>query len=1069
MNIYKILFLFLFITSFSIVNATDYTWTGDGATNSFNDPNNWGGTGLPATNSDNILFNNVGDINITNMEFINTLGNITISNNSNITFTSNGSATGFYIEANNIDIDINSSLTIDETIENIIKFDSGDIYGSVILENMNHKFGLSPSSTNQIVFHENSFFIYDYDNTSVDSPFNTGSIDNNIIFNNNSNYYHYSGPSPFEGGDFVEFQQGSNYYILGGNGSNIIFNGKNYGNIFIGDDDNPVDANVLYNAASTSNDFVFTELKTQNGSLSYQGEESDNIIIKSGLDAFSGNIYFECGEFSFENHTEIKSSVGINVSFKLLNTTTKTITIAQSGKTLMLNGDLFINSSVIQNTFLVHGNITCYNNHSIELINNDDSFRMMNNSKLSTENNLGINGSIISGIFTYDNNTTFEFIGNEEQTFNIGITSTAIGKVIIENSFGVKMDHDLAIDSLFINNGNFKIESSTLTIKKNIEYFNGKLFGSINSNLSLTDEVKEFFLNQDLTLNNLLINGINANIILEDGILTAINNITLNNGTLDLNNNELRVNANLNLNAGELFINNGNLIINDIINFSGGNIVGDQNAKLTFLSNAKEITSLPSLELSEFYLEAPVQITMGGDLIIYDLMSLNSGSLLISEVGSNYELKLLGDFQSGGGVLKGTNWSNLVIEGTSGADLSLVFSDTNNTLNNLLINRPSSIIDFPSDIIIEDNLDLSDGKIRLSNSTLFLADNSTVSNFSENSYIITGDNGLVKKVINASENFEFPIGTNQYYAPVSITPQNTETFNLKVKDNVLQNGYTGSSITDQRIVNLTWNIEHPDNTIIYDSDFSWETEAAGSEFTQSDSYLANYNTSTNKWEKITVSNTDVSNINNLFASDINVQGLFSISSIFNNPPFAENQEFTIPEHTLVGTVVGNLIASDPDVGQTLTFYVQENTINPDAFIFHENGTINVKSPELLEYSLHPTYNYTVDVCDNGEPEIQCYQFDVTINLSEIIQDFFVTNYISPNGDGKNDTWVIRGLEKGTYSVAVIDGKGNVVFRSDDYNNNWNGTKFGNKLPPGVYYYSITSENNSQKGTITLIR
>jgi gliding motility-associated-like protein len=460
---------------------------------------------------------------------------------------------------------------------------------------------------------------------------------------------------------------------------------------------------------------------------------------------------------------------------------------------------------------------------------------------------------------------------------------------------------------------------------------------------------------------------------------------------------------------------------------------------------------------------------LGGNLTIYDLITLNSGSLLISETGENYELKLLGDFQSGGGILEGTNGSNLSIEGTNEGNINLIFSNTNNTLNTLSINRPSSIIDFSSDLIIEENLDLSDGKIRFNNSILSLAENSIVSNFSENSYIITGENGIVKKVINANEDFEFPIGTNLYYAPVNITPQNTETFTIRVTDNILQNGYTGSPITDQRIVNLTWNIEHPNNTIVFDSNFSWEIGAERSDFNQSLSYLATYNTLNNKWVKITESNTDVNSINNLFAPEIKVQGLFSISSIFNTPPSAEDQEFTIQEHSLNETVVGNLVASDSDVGQILTFYLQENTINPDAFIFHEDGTISVKNSDLLEYSLHPTFNYTVDVCDNGEPEIECSNFDVTINLTEVTQNFLVTNYISPNGDGKNDTWVIKGLEKETYSVAILDGKGNIIFRSDDYKNTWDGTKFGNKLAPGVYYYSITSKNVSQKGTITLIR
>lgn len=61
------------------------------------------------------------------------------------------------------------------------------------------------------------------------------------------------------------------------------------------------------------------------------------------------------------------------------------------------------------------------------------------------------------------------------------------------------------------------------------------------------------------------------------------------------------------------------------------------------------------------------------------------------------------------------------------------------------------------------------------------------------------------------------------------------------------------------------------------------------------------------------------------------------------------------------------------------------------------------------------------------------------------------NAMSPNGDGKNDFFVIKGLEK--YPAAalfVFNRWGDMVFRSKAYHNEWNGAG----LSEGVYYYKL---------------
>ena len=83
----------------------------------------------------------------------------------------------------------------------------------------------------------------------------------------------------------------------------------------------------------------------------------------------------------------------------------------------------------------------------------------------------------------------------------------------------------------------------------------------------------------------------------------------------------------------------------------------------------------------------------------------------------------------------------------------------------------------------------------------------------------------------------------------------------------------------------------------------------------------------------------------------------------------------------------------------------------------------------------------------------------------------IPNVFSPNGDGNNDTWVIRNLEN--YSgndLTVLNRWGNEVYSSKSYQNDWNG---GN-LSEGTYYYvarikGCDGTERAFKGYVTIVR
>lgn len=84
-----------------------------------------------------------------------------------------------------------------------------------------------------------------------------------------------------------------------------------------------------------------------------------------------------------------------------------------------------------------------------------------------------------------------------------------------------------------------------------------------------------------------------------------------------------------------------------------------------------------------------------------------------------------------------------------------------------------------------------------------------------------------------------------------------------------------------------------------------------------------------------------------------------------------------------------------------------------------------------------------------------------------------TNILSPNGDGENDNWVIKDIERyPDNEVTIFDRSGRVVFQTKNYQNNWTGQFSGVPLAEGTYFYNIKLKKGGKigqiKGFITII-
>ncbi|HEX3384306.1 MAG TPA: gliding motility-associated C-terminal domain-containing protein, partial [Mucilaginibacter sp.] len=99
-------------------------------------------------------------------------------------------------------------------------------------------------------------------------------------------------------------------------------------------------------------------------------------------------------------------------------------------------------------------------------------------------------------------------------------------------------------------------------------------------------------------------------------------------------------------------------------------------------------------------------------------------------------------------------------------------------------------------------------------------------------------------------------------------------------------------------------------------------------------------------------------------------------------------------------------------------------------------------------------------------------YTVTVYKGEPPADIVANNVLTPNGDGKNDYWVIRDIELYPQNnVTVFDKGGRVVYAKHGYNNEWDGSFNGSPLAEGTYYFVVDLGPNLRKfrGYVSILR
>lgn len=203
-----------------------------------------------------------------------------------------------------------------------------------------------------------------------------------------------------------------------------------------------------------------------------------------------------------------------------------------------------------------------------------------------------------------------------------------------------------------------------------------------------------------------------------------------------------------------------------------------------------------------------------------------------------------------------------------------------------------------------------------------------------------------------------------------------------------------------------------------------------------------------------------------------------------------------PEEDIVVPTTSDMINTEPVVTKEKTD-VQANTPTPATDAepastpaapstttpapSHPTPTTITAQPVLAPQTAKPSIstNTTLGQVSLTQPPVlsQNMQDDPVLqNLSEDAIDWTpptkveIPNVFTPNGDGINDRFVIKGIENcEKRQLEVRNQAGNIVFQSSRYENDW----AGDNCPDGTYRYRFifSNHNISQTltGTVTILR
>lgn len=213
-----------------------------------------------------------------------------------------------------------------------------------------------------------------------------------------------------------------------------------------------------------------------------------------------------------------------------------------------------------------------------------------------------------------------------------------------------------------------------------------------------------------------------------------------------------------------------------------------------------------------------------------------------------------------------------------------------------------------------------------------------------------------------------------------------ETLTITDNDNgaptniTLSSNTVAENVTNTLVGTLTATDPNPGDT----ATFTIQAGGEGSLFTISGNQLRvgstglNYEALSSGAASVTVRATD--------STGLFLDKIFSITvtDVNETPAVASGQVFSVVEASANGTVVGTVVATDPDLNapnKTLTYSITSGNTNNAFAINSATGQITVVTPSALNTATKPQFVLQVQVADGGSPSLSVTQ-SVTINVTD---------------------------------------------------------------------------------------
>lgn len=159
------------------------------------------------------------------------------------------------------------------------------------------------------------------------------------------------------------------------------------------------------------------------------------------------------------------------------------------------------------------------------------------------------------------------------------------------------------------------------------------------------------------------------------------------------------------------------------------------------------------------------------------------------------------------------------------------------------------------------------------------------------------------------------------------------------------------------------------------------------------------------------------------------------------------------------------------------FEVQFNPINGSSYDYEWNfGDPNSNDNQSGDPNPSHTYaqqgSYTVMLVAINDMGCSDTVFK-TISV-ELETDLFLPNAFTPNNDGLNDVFRLRGTQIESSSMIIVSQWGNIIYRNDDAKKGWDGMVSGKYVENATYTYLVKVKRSDEpekilKGNISLIR